>query len=399
MRKRKLFLAGCAIMAGAGILIAAAGIAMGGAVRGISLDSDGFHINAAALQAGDGRSEYIKKQETMEEFDFIDIAIDYADINIEASDSGEYAVSYCIDADVDFICEVQDKKLVVKEKHSPAMFHNISWFSFGYSANHYLDDFFVTIYVPQGKELADVTAKADTGNVTCRQIEAGSMNIASDYGDAGMEEVKAASIELAMNTGSIVCRQIEAGSMKAATDYGNVKLLDMETGSMGIVMDSGSLMMQQIRGDNCAIKDDYGNITLENVTLSEDMEIKGNSGDIKCNNVSVRSLYLDSDYGKVNGEHLVCQNGEVKMNSGDFKLEDAAFDNWKMISDYGNVELGAAKPLENYRYNLTTEYGKVTLDGEKMGESYRSILQDKDKENVIEIDCDSGDIEVYSYRD
>lgn len=358
MRKNIKFLIGCAVLAGTGLILTAIGAAFGGMVNGIQLGTDGFHVSAAALQKEDGTDGYVKKQENLEAFDSIEIDAGYADINIKESDSGGYAVSCGSDAYMDFACEVKDGRLAVNQNHNHNTkgFRGISWFSFGSFTVSGRNDFFIDVYVPRDVKLSEVIVRADSGSFSCSQLQADSMKLTVEYGDVHLTDVKAGAVEASLNT--------------------------------------GDLLMEQVQGNSCKIKNEYGNITMYSVTLSGDMALESDSGDIKWQDVAARDLVFESAYGQAKGRDISLRNAEAEMNSGNCELENIAFDNWNMKSEYGNVELKLARPLADYRYELETEYGSVTLDGAKMGESYRSVLQDKEKEKMIAVKCDSGNIDI-----
>lgn len=358
MRKNIKFLIGCAVLAGTGLILTAAGAAFGGMVNGIQLGTDGFHVSAAALQKEDGTDGYVTKQENLEAFDSIEIDAGYADINIKESDSGGYAVSYGSDAYMEVVCEVKNSRLVINQNHNhkTKVFNNLTWFSFGSFTVSGKHDFFIDVYVPRDVKLSEVIVKADSGSFSCSQLQADSIKLTAEYGDVHLTDIKAGDLEASLNT--------------------------------------GDLLMEQVQGNSCKVKNEYGNITMYSVTLSGDMELDSDSGNIKWRDVAARDLAFESAYGQVNGKGVLFRNVNAVMNSGNCELENIAFDNWNMKSEYGNVELKLARPLTDYRYALETEFGKITLDGERMGASYHSVLQDKEKEKAVEINCDSGNIVI-----
>lgn len=351
--KRK-FLLGCAALTIIGMILAVIGIKFGGMVTGVELNGSGFQVYAPSLR----KTQQKDQEKILEPFDSIEIAMDYADIRIEASDSDQAAISYYADEDMNFKYEIKDRKLTIRQEQPFAIFtNNISWFSFGSSLSGSSKNAATVVYIPQNKQLDSVEIKADSGNVMCRDFQTDHLKIKADYGDVDIQNIQAKALEAAL--------------------------------------DSGSVNLEQLEGEICGIKSDYGNLVMNGVSLTGDLKLVLESGDVKCQDVSARDFALDSSYGNFGGEKMAFRNVEANMESGDCKLLDVAFDNWTMEAEYGSVQLKPAKPLTEYRYDLKTEYGGITIAGEDMGDSYNSSLfQEKEKGKLIKIDCESGDIKL-----
>ncbi len=348
---RGRFLAVCAALAAAGLILTIAGIAMGGLVTGIQLNGDGFHVSAPLLYKKS--SPYIEKEEELEPFDSIEANVDYADIQIVYS--GEiYAASYFIENGTEFQCTVEDGKLTVGQKRSPTLF---TWFSFGNTNISSAKNYYITIYVPLDTKLKTVDIQTSSGNLECSGLQAEVLHAASDYGDVRLDSVQA--------------QELEA---------------DVE---------SGSLTLAQVDSSTCSIQNSYGNVTLEDVSINKNAAFTLESGDMQLQNVFVNNFALNSSYGNVTGETVQFQNVTAVMESGDCDIEDASLlGHWDMKASYGDVKLKLASLLADYNYFLKTEYGEISMNGEDVGDTFHTLLQDTDKKKSIEIDSESGNIEI-----
>lgn len=355
LKNRKKFFSVCALLTAAGAALAAAGIAAGGMVNGVQLSAAGLSVSAPAFSKGGGQR--IEEKKVLEPFYSIAVNMDYADIRIEPSDSNEYAISYCINKDMDFQYRMEGQKLLIETERQISMFtNNISFFSI---KNNYLDGQKkdrVTLYIPNGTELETADLKSDCGDISCTGIKADSLHI--------------------------------------ETDYGNAKIQNVQAQKLNAALESGTLSMEQVKGRDCTADSSYGDIAMDSVSLNGSLHLQLDSGDIRWKDVSAKNLDLNSSYGNVTGEKLSFQNADVEMESGDCALAGIAFDSWDMESEYGDVKLTLADALEDYGYQLKTEYGRITIGGEDAGESYNSFFHKEEKGKTIKISCDSGNIKL-----
>lgn len=360
--KNKKFLIVCAVLTVAGVVMSAAGVAMGGIVHGIRLGSRGLQISAPALQDGSAeKSVYSEKKQTVDAFSSMEIALEYADIRVEASETDEYRIAYALPKNQEIECSVSKNKLVIKQAgaydNGFFKFGDLSFFSlgsFGYESGAVPKLPQAVVYVPKKAQLTDVSIKTESGNVVCQDIQAGNLALTADYGDVKLENVQADEI--------------------------------------GMELESGNLDMKQVQGKNCKVQNEYGDITINNIVFSGDMDVKLESGDISCQNARMQDLLLENSYGEVSGHQIKLRNLHAELESSSCSLDDIKLDKCEIESEYGDVNLALSNPLTGYGYNLSTEYGEITIDGEKMGESYHSLEHDN-KDSMI-IHCESGDIDI-----
>ncbi len=354
MKNSKKFLIGCAALAVAGVVLSAAGVAMGGIVYNVRLGVDGLHVSSPALQEKE-KSKFYEKKETVEAFQSMDIDLGYADVRVEASKEKEYKVEYALPKTRDLEYGVSDGRLVLKSTHRGGIIiGDVSFFSIGRDPQELGETPGVVIYVPKDARFTKMNIKTESGSVRCQDISADSAKLVAAYGD----------IELR-----------------------NARFRQLDTGQ-----ESGNLYLEQVQGEDCKIKNEYGNIAVKDASFQGDMNVKLESGDMNCQSVGVRDLTLENEYGKVSGQQIKLRNMKASLESGSCILDELSLEQCKIKSEYGDVELGLLSPLSEYGFDLKAEYGEIRMDGENMGETYRSIEQGKAKNIVIH--NESGDIKL-----
>lgn len=354
MHNNRKFLAVCAVMAAAGMILTAAGIASGGTVNGIQLNKSGLHVYAPALVKESSKGRYLEKEEELEPFDSIEINMDYADIWLETSDNGKYGIFYHVAADVDLKYEVKDGRLTaVKKDPMNYVGMDFAWIGIGRNIAD-VDEEYITIRMPEDAQLSAADLKSESGN--------------------------------------IVCKGISADQMKAVTSYGDARISSARIQELDADLESGVIMIEQAAGRKYNIKSSYGDVLLDDVNLSEDMEVKVESGDLRLQDVTLRDLNLKSSYGGIDAEHTAFRTMQLSMESGDSCFTDVLFDKCSIKAEYGDVSLELTDDVKDYGYKLNAEFGSITVGGEEMGDTFSTL--DWEQERTIEIGCESGNIVI-----
>ncbi len=356
MINKKKFWAACAAMAAAGIVLTIAGVALGGTVYGIQLNASGLHVYSPHTGQNHGENVYIEKGRQVEAFDSIELDLCQADVRIEASDSENYEIAYHLygQADTEFECSVSDGRLVLAQTDRINYLNmDFSWFMVGRTSAD-LDDGYVTVRIPFGQKLSLIHAKTERGGFICSGIEAGRLDVTSEYGDI---DVRSSQIQ--------------------------------ETNA---VLECGRMSMEQVSGDRCSIRNEYGDIQMKDLILTGDLEAYIDTGNAVFQNASLRDLKLHSDYGNVDARQTELDNMQIRMEAGDCEFVDAKIGQCSIKSEHGDVNISLTDDAAAYGYRLETEFGSIIVCGEKMGDSY-SAFDDKGG-RMLQIECETGDIAI-----
>lgn len=367
MKNKNKFLISCAVMAAAGVVLAMAGFAAGGRVYGIGADWKGLHVYAPALEeknGDDGSDAAGQNEELPGEFDHMQIQAEYADIRIERTDGDAYSLSYHLPGYSELLKEVKDGKLLLTiQQKGSARFGQVRWFWFGFWPQ---DDMnapesagaSITVYVPKDAKLSEAVLLTDSGDITCEGIS--------------------------------------ADRLKMTDAYGDIDLLDLRAQEMQIKLESGRLKMERVEGGSCTVADEYGNASFAQVTLSGDMQVHMESGDVCFRDTVMRGLELKNAYGSVDGEQAVFGDMQISVESGDCTFAGLAFDSCSIRQAYGDVDLRLDRDVAEFGYELRTEYGEIQIDGKSMGEAYATLK--KDQKPFLEVICESGNIAVQNTK-
>lgn len=354
MRKKR-FLTICAILTGAGMAFACAGIAMGGTVHGIWLDKGGLHVCAPKLEEAGGK-KYERREEQVEAFDSVSVDAN-VDLRIEPSQTDAYTLSYSTYGSRGWSVKQEGGRLTIKQEGyaQGAGGINIAWFVIGDSNPGVLEqDEPMVLRVPKDAKLSE--------------------------------------IELAAEDGEIFCGQVQAERIKVSAQYGDIRLSGVQAQELVAETESGRLQMENIQAESCRAESQYGDVELNGVSLSGDMKLKTEEGNIRFEDTRMRSLVMDSEYGDMEGRQTVFADMQVSMESGNCRMEDVLFDHCKINAEYGNVELGLKNEITDYGYELSAEYGDIKIGDKAVGEAYSSLEQNP--ERMVQIACESGNIRI-----
>ncbi len=365
MRKHKFFTA-CAILAGVGGILSAAGIAAGGVVYGVALNTDGFSINAPQLLKNSGKGDFQEKEEVLGAFECIEASLETADLRLETSDTDEYRISYCLDANTSIQYETVEDGRILRMKqelagtgHGKPPFHGLSFFSFGVEQGPTgggSREEAVTVYVPKHAKLAAINIKSSDGEISCKNIQSEQLELKADYGD--------------------------------------VNLNGVAIGNLAATMENGNLKLRQASGASFNLQNQYGDITADGLKLTGGLRINAETGDIWFQNADCADAsFTDSD-GSITLQQSSIKTVQMDLESGSCSLSGVAFQKCILKAQYGDVQVHLAQNASDYGYKLTSEYGSIQIDGQTIGNPYTSL--DKGHEKTIEAECEAGDIEIQS---
>lgn len=361
------FLISCAATAAAGVVLAIAGFVTGGWIYGIGADWKGIHVYAPALEEKnkDTGSGMMKQSEELPQtFESIQIRAEYADIRVERTDGDAYSLSYDLPGYCELLKEVKDGKLLLtmQLRHS-AGFGQVKWFWFGLwpgngTGTSESETASITVLVPKDAKLSEAFFLTDSGNITCKGIQ--------------------------------------ADTLQATAAYGDINLMDIQAREMEMKLEAGNLQMEQAQGGSCTVTNEYGDALFENMALAGDMKIYMESGDIRFHDTTMRGLELKNAYGSVNGEQTVFEQMQMSVESGDCSFFDLAFDSLSIQEEYGDVDLKLRRDVSDYGYELRTEYGEIEIEGQKMGDTY--VTLEENQKPFLKIICESGNIEIQNTK-
>lgn len=320
----------------AGLVFSGLSFAMG-ASRHFYMDSSGVHV---------AEKERVRDTQTLSPYQNVELNLRYASLSIEEGD--EFTFSYEWDRqDGAPTCEVRDGTLYVEEPKSGSRvtFMNID-LSFEYQSNH------VTLTVPRGQELQNVSIENENGSVHLDDLKAAELSLKADYGSVRLNHITAGQFHNRQDNGSLKMNNCQITAMTSQLDYGSAHLQDNTLGALDITMQNGSF-----KGEDNVIDKLSGNLSYGSFKL------------------------LDS---KTNGLSLKNQNGSTEI-AGEIRGVTS------VIAEYGSVKINADDPKELYSYNLTARYGSIKVDGK----GYDGSAQQTGGENQIQVNSQNGSVKLH----
>lgn len=292
----------------------------------------------------------------LDEFSEISISLDYANISILPSD--DYYLEYRLDG----TCTEPEYGISNGKFHfQEGSVQNQYKFSFHlFDIPSSKESYYVNLYVPKEKYFDLLTLACDSGNVDLEQINA-----------------KKADLTL---------------------DYGNLKLGIFTGDTLSIDADSGNVELKNADCSDLTISAEYGNVTGDTFTVSHKADLKLDSGNLILSQLTADTLSLKDEYGDCTVDSITVKKGDFSLDSGNLSLKNAVLGTTTIDSAYGNTALTLADKISDYNYDLKAEYGSIQLDGKKISknEDDETIYQktDSKKKDLIQIHCDSGNIDI-----
>lgn len=391
MFNTKKFVIACACMAGAGLLLSAAGFAMGGRVWGVGLNQDGIYVNIPDSTGGDSYN-YVEKNLDLEQFDSMDISIAFGDLIIEPAD--HYGISYCVNETCDFSAEVVDGSLKVTKKypHQVGIWDaGVTFFGYTGNTNWRQKDEYVKIYIPPEQRFESVVLYNESGKVTVSDFYAKNFQLDAAFGDVKLAGVSSQDANIIMESGNLELFDYADGTLTVTNQFGRKKLDNIKASDVSLSLESGDIEVSQMQANRLVLNQQFGSVVLTDVQIAEETEVQSESGDIKLTDIKAKTLDLTCKFGAITGKGVEAKSGTVEVEGGDCQMDAANIEDLNISSQFGNVKLGIPGPLTDYTYELKSEYGNVKMNDKNMGETYQSIEEAQKK---LKVTCESGDIVI-----
>lgn len=349
MKMNKL-IAVCLITAAAGVVIAGAGVHLGGKVYGISFGKNGIVVNSNK-GAGDDQ-EYIKESRELEAFDKLDMEIDFADIQIEESD--HFGIEYCVNESRPISLKAEGKNLVITQAKQGG--GNFIFFSLGgITLSDSAQNEYVTLYVPKGEKYQE-------------------LSIANEFGD-------------------ILLPDIQADKLTVKSSFGDIKTGMLEAVITDITMESGDFKAEGIKGDSLKLVNSFGKVSIENAGLTGPLTAKVESGDVELERIEAGSLDVSASFGKVSGDTISAEKMVFVLGSGDCIIGEVSGTDVTVQNNFGDIDLGLREGIEAYSTEAETEFGSIDVNKEDMGSKYKDKNSSSGRSLIL--NCESGDIKLY----
>ena len=257
--------------------------------------------------------------------------------------------------------------------------------------------------------------------------------VSGSAAEMSLDGMQAASLKLDVYSGGIVLRNAKIGSIAGTLSYGEFTLDacttdDIELAGEGTeVSVTGTTVTNAAAfngsGDTMTVKDstfgaltingkeDYStDLQMNGVTVTGDVYLqapygtheisnstfgtltcKSDSSELDLANVTVSgAVQIEQNYSDIEMENCTLNGLTAKMGDGDFEFKGALTGATAITIDNGDVDLAITGKEADYIYALNSEFGEVLVNGKP----YKATVDKGTGANTIQVDVESGDIEL-----
>lgn len=222
----------------------------------------GFYINGSGLHTAKEtlRSETVRGADTLNEFDSIELVVEYADVELVASD--RFAIEYCTMAEYgEPTYEVKNNKLIFNESHSVNFFSvDLFYGSFGISTED--PRYYVRIEIPKDTSLTNVSLDIESGDLDIASLQADVLKICNKYGNISLNQYKGNSLTIEMESGNLSIGALDTAQATIENEYGQIYISDAQGDRLAVHLDSCDCQIDRLGFSNTQIENEYGDISL-----------------------------------------------------------------------------------------------------------------------------------------
>ncbi|MCL2820483.1 MAG: DUF4097 domain-containing protein [Oscillospiraceae bacterium] len=206
------------------------------------------------------------------------------------------------------------------------------------------------------------------------------------YADLDIVNVKTGS-------GKITMGEFNARSLEINNTFGNVDINNITVSeSMQIDLNSGRFTALSLEANNLIYNNRFGDGRFQDVK-AKSIRAEANSGDLQFTNCEFGSALILNSFGKVTATGLITSNPNIRVNSGDINISGDISGEIIIHNEFGSIKLTTSGEKINYSYEISVKFGRLTFDGERRRDQ-TSIISGSMLENHIKITSSSGDVEV-----
>ena len=150
--------------------------------------------------------------------------------------------------------------------------------------------------------------------------------------------------------------------------------MGFQADKIDIKVDAGKVVAQTLLAEEADFEVSAGTIEIEDLTVTEELDLHVGMGKVDISNGSIHDLDLDCDMGKVSLQGILTGENKIDCNMGtvQLKLENSASD---------------------YSFFAENDMGTVNINGENYS-GFSSKEKQGDGDTKVELDVNMGTIEV-----
>ncbi len=317
MRNKRIGITASIICIVLGAVLMMAGWLMGGHA--------GFYIDQSGVHGADDMNtpEPIQDHMTLDEFDSIDIQVDYADVKLLLSD--EFSVEYRLIGNPGKpVCEVRNGRFIFQETRRSLPF-NIGFFTGSFGIESDDPHYFVTVKIPKNTKLSEAVFDIESGDLDISSLQADILKINDEYGKIEISEATGERLAIKLDSCDLKADRLDFSETEISNDYGNIKMKDASGERLTVKLESCDCMIERMDFSEAKITDSYGDIRL------------GLPGEAENYGLNLKTEYGDIRVGNENIEDEYEENEVIYTTTGDNKKKVSVF------CEDGNIEIQSAR--------------------------------------------------------
>lgn len=248
-----------------------------------------------------------------ETFNNIDIDFSVTDVELIKASDGKNKIVYSERPKQTHVTEVKDGTLTLRSQDTRKWYEKV--FVFNYSkitATIYLAD---TTY-------GNIKTDLSTGNVIVPgDFTFENVNLKSSTGDLKFEAKVNNELKVECSTGNTHLKDVTAKSVNLKASTGKETLENVTvTEGLNIAVSTGNIELTGVKSKNLQTTSSTGKTTLTNTVIQEHIQIKASTGDVKFNDSDAQTLKIETSTGDVTGTLLTSKIFYATSSTGKIKV-------------------------------------------------------------------------------
>ncbi len=174
-------------------------------------------------------------------------------------------------------------------------------------------------------------------------------------------------------------------------DAGEIALSDLEMNNLTIDADAGDLDMARCTIENVNIDADAGDLDMARCTI-ENVNIDADAGDLDMEYCTIETGKIDADAGDIDLEDVILSKGEISANAGDIGIQVSDFEELNISADMGAVDVDFPFEIEECSFDLKVDVGDISIGEDSHGTTYNREATKGNRS--LKVRCSFGDIDI-----
>lgn len=187
-------------------------------------------------------------------------------------------------------------------------------------------------------------------------------------------------------------KNIHIDNMNLDTYISEININEIKINKLNIDCQIGQIDLDNIHISNkLEIENEMGNINIKESEIYQANLIVG-SGDLNTESCNINSIDIYNDVGNIKlNNSKIKEKLIIASKLGNIDICGFLFGSTKISSENGDVKIKILEAEKNYNYSIECNLGKFNLNGKKYN---KRLIVDNGKEYNIDITCNIGNVDL-----